>query len=56
MDPEYYLEREQTELRMAAQAIGEKVRAVHLELAGRYRALAETYAEAALPRPRTACG
>lgn len=56
MDPAYYLEREQAERLMAGQSIDERVRAIHFELADRYRALSDTYAEAELPQPRTACG
>lgn len=54
MDPAYYLEREQAERRMAEQSANEKARTIHLELADRYRALAETYDRAGVPQARTA--
>lgn len=56
MDPDYYLEREQAERLMAAQATSEEAHAIHLELADRYHALARTYAQAELPQRRAAFG
>jgi hypothetical protein len=54
MDPAYYLEREQAERLMAEQSANERARTIHLELADRYRALAETYARAGPSRLRAA--
>ena len=54
MDPAYYLEREQAERLMADQSDNERARIIHLELADRYRALAETYERAGVPRLRVA--
>lgn len=54
MEPAYYLEREQAERLMAEQSTSEEARAIHLDLADRYRALAETYGRAGSSALRTA--